>query len=231
MKSDSLWTNCKVCNENISRSSKECPKCGAKLKKLSILHWIGIVFFLLFLIVLANPSAKTNKSNDGMTRVSSSDSASQLSKEQKDFVAVVTQNMAAFQDAKNELQQSVLKDQRRAGLSKALNSRTVTSWVGNISKLETNTEGNAILSIKISPNINITTWNNALSDIASGTLIDKSSRLYNDLLDLSIKDKVAFSGSFFPSPDDFIEENSITIEGSMLDPEYLFRFTSVNQIK
>jgi hypothetical protein len=113
-----------------------------------------------------------------------------------------------------------MRDQRKISLSALLNKYSVKSWVGTINRLETNNEGKGILSVRISPNIEIKTWNNALSDMGSNTLIEKESPVFMNLFDLSNGQKVKFSGNFIPSETDFIEETSITIDGSMMNPEF-----------
>ena len=145
------------------------------------------------------------------------------------FIGVVEKYAKSFRTTKNELQQSTLRDHRKQELSK-INTKVV-SWVGTINQLSTNSEGKAILSVRISPYTEIKTWNNALSDIMANTLIEKGTSLYKVLTTLSTGQKVKFSGSFFPSADDFIEETSMTIQGSMQNPEFLFKFESIELIK
>lgn len=153
-----------------------------------------------------------------------------MPEDQLRFIGVVTEYVSGFKAAKNELQQSAMRDQRKEGILSTLGGYSVSSWVGTINQLETNTEGKAILSVRISPDIEIKTWNNALSDMASNTLIEKGTPVFSSLFNLSSGQRVKFSGSFFPSETDFIEETSMTIDGSMRDPEFLFRFKSVTPI-
>ncbi|MCK9453506.1 MAG: hypothetical protein M0Q90_17575, partial [Bacteroidales bacterium] len=150
--------------------------------------------------------------------------------EQEQFINAIENYVNSFRAAKNELQQYALRDQRKNELAKLMHGRSVSSWVGTISQLGTNTEGKAHLSIRVSPDIEIKTWNNALSDINSNTLIPKGSELYSSLFNLSRGQKVQFSGSFFSSEADYIEEISLTIQGSMRYPEFLFKFKSVKPI-
>jgi len=147
------------------------------------------------------------------------------------FIKTVEKYILSFRGAKNELQESALRDQRKDDIAKTISGRVASSWVGEINQLETNMEGKAILSIKISPDIEIKTWNNAFSDINANTLISKGSALYSSLLELSLNQQVVFSGSFFRSQTDYVEETSMTIEGSMSNPEYLFKFKSVKPLK
>lgn len=236
MGSESLFVKCKTCGKNISKNAKACPHCGEKQKKLSIIHWVGIALVAIFVIGLINapdqPKEASSSSNAAKTSAEVQKEAKiAIPRDQEQFINTVEKYVNGFREAKNELQQSALRDQRKNELAKLIRDRSASSWVGTISQLETNTEGKAILSIRVSPDIEIKTWNNALSDINSNTLIDKGSHLYNSLFDLSRGQQVEFSGSFFSSVTDHIEETSITIQGSMRNPEFLFKFQSVKPLK
>ena len=235
MGSESLFVKCKTCGKDISKNAKACPHCGEKQKKLSIIHWVGIVLVALFVIGLINaPDQPKEASSSANTAKTSAETTKEVKitipSDQEQFINTIENYVNGFRAAKNELQQSALRDQRKNELAKLMRGRSVSSWVGTISQLETNTEGKAILSIRISPDVEIKTWNNALSDINSNTLIAKGSELYSSLFNLSRGQKVQFSGSFFSSETDYIEETSMTIQGSMRNPEFLFKFKSVKPL-
>lgn len=234
MGSESLFTKCKTCGKEISKSAKSCPQCGEKQKKMTFVHWIGVVFLGLILVGIMN--TPEDESSSGEMEASSDAASSERSLEsrmpegQRTFVQVVSDHAAEFGESRNELQESRVRDRRKEAISATLDSRSISFWVGTINQLETNMDGKAILSVRIAPNIDIKTWNNAFSDLSSNTLIEKDSPIYNSLLDLSNGQRVVFSGSFFPSESDFIEETSITIQGSLKNPEFLFQFSSVRPI-
>jgi hypothetical protein len=151
-------------------------------------------------------------------------------KSQSAFVDIVEGYSSQFPAAKNELQESAMRDERRSSILRALGSDlSVDNWIGTITSLETNTEGKGIVSIKVSPNVVLKTWNNAISDIVHNTLIEKNSSSYNALLNLAAGDIVVFSGSFFSSDEDGIYETSVTISGSMQEPEFLFKFNKIEK--
>ena len=182
MGSESLFVKCKTCGKEISKNAKACPHCGEKQKKLSIIHWVGIVLVALFVIGLINapdqPKEASPSSNSAKASAEVQKEAKiAIPRDQEQFINAVEKYVNGFREAKNELQQSALRDQRKNELAKIIRDRSASSWVGTISQLETNTEGKAILSIRVSPDIEIKTWNNALSDINSNTLIEKA-RLY-----------------------------------------------------
>jgi len=238
MNSENLFVNCNACGKELSKASKICPHCGEKRKKNKVLQWVGITFVVLFFIGMfidSDDSTSSEVSKSEVLQVSGTISKSQIEIDipikQKHFVETVETYIDKFSRLTNELQQSLLRDQRKEGISKSIGSLRVNSWVGTINDLATNSEGKATLSVRMSPNISISTWNNAFSDIMSDTLIDKGTSVYKNLLPLSIGSKIKFSGSFFPSELDFIEEKSVTIRGSITSPEFLFKFYSIELIE
>jgi len=235
MGSENLFIKCKTCGKEVSKTAKACPHCGEKLKKLSVIHWIGIVLLSLIVIGVINSPDKNERSgsSEPVAKVAAKIKAQpevSMPIDEVQFINAVEKYVSGFREAKNELQQSALRDQRKKEMSKTIGGRVVSSWIGKINQLETNTEGKAILSIRISSDIEIKTWNNALSDINTNTLISKDSSLYNSLFELSRGQQVVFSGSFFSSQTDYIEETSMTIQGSMRNPEFLFKFKSVRPL-
>ena len=179
---------------------------------------------------------ETDKTSQTPRPPSSTDANSQSSPEhrfpdrQAEFIIEIEEFADAFSGAKNELQESALRKQRADSIAQLLGERSVIDWVGEINKLETTSDGKAILYLRISPQILIATWNNALSDIMDETLIPKEHQAYRTLFNLQQGDWVKFSGSFVPSAEDFIRETSLTIRGSMKSPEFLFRFNSIQTI-
>ena len=234
MSSEKLFVKCSVCRKEISKTAKICPYCGEKYKKISVIQWIGIVFAVLFFIGLFSDPDDTTSSRVSepiVEAISKSQIEINIPIDQEQFNNTIEKYIDRFSGMKNELQQSLLRDQRKQDISKSINSMRVQSWIGTINQLSTNSEGKAILSVKISPDISIKTWNNALSDIMTDTLIEKGTSVYKTLLPLSIGRKVKFSGSFFPSEADYIQETSVTIRGSISSPEFLFKFHSIELVE
>ena len=116
-------------------------------------------------------------------------------------------------------------------LCKMLSSHRVQDWVGTIYELSSNSEGKGVLSVQISDNVYIKTWNNKLSDIGHDTLIDPNSSLFKTLSGLSEGNKIKFSGSFLPSDTDCIREGSLTLSGSMTEPEFIMQFERVQSLQ
>ena len=117
---------------------------------------------------------------------------------------------------------------RTRAICQNLRQISVSDWVGQIDALSSNSDGKGVLEISLAPDIQVKTWNNDFSDTASHTLIDPSSSLFGTVSQMRKGDQVVFSGAFFPSDVDCVKETSVSLAGSMTDPEFLFRFLSVN---
>ena len=104
---------------------------------------------------------------------------------------------------------------------------SVINWPGKVEKLSSNSDGFGVLSIQIAKDISIKTWNNALSDSLERTLIDPSSAIFHQAVVLKEGQKVTFGGQFMPSKTDCIHESSLTLDGSLTKPEFIFRFSNI----
>ncbi|MDL2260013.1 hypothetical protein LJB99_03995 [Deltaproteobacteria bacterium OttesenSCG-928-K17] len=236
--SDALFKDCPKCGEKVHVSKKVCPGCGHKnKKKLRWFHWVLIVFAGLIALSAVGGGEETTSTagaEKSATKPAGSKPASKPQlvqpEDQQRFVETVVSFKKDFRDAKNELQQSSARTKRRQGLADLGLGMSVNDWVGTIRNLETTSEGNAAVSIAIGSDIEIQTWNNEISDIGAGTLISQDTALYDALAQLSRGQKVKFSGSFLRSDEDYYEETSLTIDGSMTQPEFLFKFSDVAKI-
>ena len=234
MKSESLFKTCPKCNKGVPAKAKICPECGHKLKKLSIVHWIGIILASVILISIISASNDESKKSTATAKSNSTTTDTKVlmikPPEQLKLEAVLTDYAGMYKQAKNELQKSLLRTKRKAAISAAINSFEVKDWAGTLSLLETNSDGKGIIEIKLSRNASVGTWNNALSDMLNHTMIEQNSELFEQLLNLSTGTKVYFSGEFFQGEDDYLEESSITEEGSMRRPELIMKFSKVEPI-
>ncbi|OTA15323.1 hypothetical protein Xvie_02820 [Xenorhabdus vietnamensis] len=234
MQSESLFTACPSCGKSVSKSAKVCLNCGHKVKKNRLIKLIIVLVVIFLLFIFIGSSGKEMSSSpakaDSSPKTSSTPKAAALPEFQAQFIQVVSSFFDRYVQASNELQKSSLRVERKEQISKIFPGYSVTSWVGKIKELDTNSDGKAILSVQIASNITIQTWNNELSDIGNNTLIEKGTSVYKSLFPLKVGQKIEFSGSFFPSPEDSFKETSLTSDGSMKEPEFLFKFLSVKPI-
>lgn len=235
MNTQSLWKTCKVCQNSIAKNAKSCPNCGARQPASGKMKWIVLGGLGLLAIGLLNKpevdkeagQSSTASSAGGTITAKSEPPEIKLPAEQAAFIDAVATHRALLEGAKNELQEAMIRDRRRDAIVTALPNVSVERWSGTIRRLETNSEGKAVLSVMIAKDIDLQTWNNALSDIGANTLIEKDDPLYDKLLTASVGAQVLFSGSFFRSSKDGVQENSFTTTGSIRAPEFLFKFADV----
>jgi hypothetical protein len=142
-----------------------------------------------------------------------------------------------FAAAPNDMAKGVIRSERGHTLCSPPSQfiplkGTIRDWTGTVTQLDATGDGRGILSVKIAPAITLQTTNNSFSEAATNTptLIPARSPLLAAVSKLAVGQKVRFSGNLYPSVQDCMEESSITTEGSMTDPEFLFRFTEVAPI-
>jgi hypothetical protein len=148
--------------------------------------------------------------------------------DEQQFIRAVQESRTAFQQAANEMAQGGTRALRRERICQDLTGLEVSGWVSQINKLGSNSDGKGVLEVSLADGVTLATWNNDLSDISDNTLINPASPLFQSLAQMKVGDQVTFSGSFAPSDVDCVREASMTLSGSMTDPDFVFRFSSVS---
>jgi len=191
-----------------------------------LVHWFGITFFgLILLAICAAPERRGDVAVAELRPRSAAAPNPAIPAEQQTFISIVSSARDQYKSLNNEIQKSQARDARRAKLQSI--PLHINGWVGKLVEIDTNSDGLGIVRISIGDDIAIGTWNNALSDMNDGTLIQKGSPVYNSLARLNEGAQVRFSGYFVNSTEDFIKEVSLTQDGSMTDPQFLIRFQSI----
>jgi len=144
------------------------------------------------------------------------------------FISVVQEATQRYKSAENDMAKGGVRAWRKEAICRLLPSLAVDSWNGEIYSLSSNSEGKGVVEIMIAPNIYMKTWNNSLSDSHDHTLIDPNSRVFQVLSGMKKGDHIRFSGSFSPSEADCVGEPSLTQNGSMSEPEFIFQFSAVS---
>lgn len=243
MSTTNLWLPCNACNKSIPVKSNKCPHCSAAQPRAKRKKWLfiglGVFVGLSFLNVFTNSpnEASLEKSDDTARSIETNAKTAKKAEEirlltpdqQRDFVSIVNVFKADFETAKNEIQQSMSRDRRAKEIGDLISSTTISKWFGTIKSIETTSEGKGVLMINVGNNVYVGTWNNALSDYLDGTLIEKSDPVYAALANMKAGDKIIFSGKFIRSHEDGVKERSITIRGSMQEPEFLFKFSNITK--
>ena len=205
------------------------------LKKilLAILAVPAALFVTGFLVSLVSGGAKNQTSlpneNHRSPRIEKqATDAPSLPSDEETFVSTIKSSQVPYKDAPNELKKSALRSGRASSIRTALNGkRKFTNWIGKLESMSTTSDGHAVVSVSIADDLHLKTWNNAVSDVGDKTLIHQDNPMYSVISELKEGTTVRFSGEFLPSKQDFVKEGSISEEGSMTDPEFIVRFSSI----
>jgi len=141
--------------------------------------------------------------------------------DQLQFLSIVEAYGQQYSDAPNELKRSSIAKQRDKALGDATDRGRISGWIGTLERMGTNGDGDAYISIEVGSKAAVKTWNNAVSDVGSRTLIKNGSELYGRIAELNEGMPVVFSGRL-------LDEGSVTESGGMTDPEFIFRFDDVS---
>jgi hypothetical protein len=148
------------------------------------------------------------------------------------FVSAVQEATAAYDAARTETAREGARLQRHGAICATLRDTrgAVKDWVGEIIRFGAADDGRGMLLVSVADHVALGTWDNSAEDeLAGHTLIATRSPLFGALSAMKSGDTVIFSGSFVYDPIDCAREQSLTLEGSMTDPEFLFRFDSVRK--
>lgn len=144
---------------------------------------------------------------------------------QQGFMLIVRDYAKKYKEAENDLQKSALVNERIKAFEKLNGSpRQIKGWYGVLEKMGTTGDGQAYISIRLTPNIlAVSTWNNSFSDGRDKTLIPQTSPMYKKLSAMKVGNFVKFSGRL-KHPTNFLEE------GKMTTPDFLFIFSDIEKI-
>lgn len=143
------------------------------------------------------------------------------------LISIVSQYAAKADSAPNDMAMAGFRHDRAVAVCDLLGGLLISNWTGTIEDIDSTGSGDGVLAVTISPQITLSTSNNNFSNALDQTAIPPGTPLFNKVSAMKVGDKVEFSGQFLQSDQDCIQEGSITTEGSMDDPNYSFRFTSV----
>ena len=149
-----------------------------------------------------------------------------------EFVKAVVDGQLAFNGTTDDFRRGATRPARKQAIcSLALSRNPVAQdWIGRVSTRTTNSDGKGVLGVTLAPNVAATTWNNDLSDIGSKTLIEPGNPMFEAMGAVQKGDWVRFSGRFFTATSDCLTEKSMTLRGSMTDPDFLFSFERLEAI-
>jgi hypothetical protein len=143
------------------------------------------------------------------------------------FISTVSDFRTQYNSGGNEMQRGSTRVFRKDAICERLHDLNVTNWIGKVTRLTTNGDGNGIVNVEIADDLTLETNNNSISDALNPTMISPHSPLFQKVASLHVNQLVRFSGNFFESSSDCILELSLTISGSMNKPEFEFRFSDI----
>jgi hypothetical protein len=157
------------------------------------------------------------------------DHPTQLPSVEVRFISIVSAAQKDSINAANDMQRGGIKANRDKSLCAGITFPEVKDWIGTVINIDSNSDGKGVLAIQIAPGITVKTWNNALSDIGSGTLIDQTSPVFKSASLMKPGQLVQFSGELFPAGEDAcLLESSMTLRGKVESPEFIFKFSSIS---
>lgn len=157
----------------------------------------------------------------------------QKPEQQIHFVNAVANARIAFKGAANDLAKGGIRRERMNVTCAILNNSRLVGWVGELTKLTTNSDGLGVVTVKIGEDVYLKTWNNSLSDISTNSMIDPSSKLFAKLSTLKEGNTVVFDASLFSTPNgpDCFSEASLSLAGSIRSPEFIAKFSDIRTFK
>lgn len=230
MSSETLYDTCDSCNRTVMKSDNKCRHCGQRLNVEKRLGRAALAIGLLVIIVYASMGDSTSSSTSASADSKAQEPSYIVPAEQSAFIEIVEKYREGYRGAGNELVKSEMRDARAMAMMRSDVEQKISQWTGTVIQLDVTGDGEAILRVELANDLTVGTWNNSLSDIGDETLIPRGHPVYRTLRDLKRGDRVTFAGTFLPSELDYYKESSLTLEGSMTDPEYLFRFTRVTPV-
>lgn len=193
-----------------------------EFRKITSFVIIGVFLFLAF------GSSDEDEDDIINTEDDSIKMSIPLPPEQVSFSSLIDSMYNVYLEQPNELKKSSVKKARNNLFKTIKLERKVTNWIGILESMTTNDKGNA--SIEVSLLDSRAEIETADYPITLGT------NLYEYISSLSNGDTVVVCGRFYPSPDymgqyeyEYIYEHSYTESGSMENPEYYFKFKSVEK--
>lgn len=244
---------CKECGQQISTAARSCPQCGApkpttapQNKRANIV--LGAIGVVVLIGVFGRGSEDSKNSSAASSTTSAYSPASSspaptstrvalptnpavaLPPQEQGFIDIVDASRRSYSVAANDMAKGSMRPARARSICGSMRGTSVTDWVGTVTTLSSNSDGDGVLGIEIAKDITLKTWNNSFSDISDNTILHHSSTVYRQAQSMSVGQKVRFSGNFIKQETDCFKESSVTMHGSMTDPEFVFRFTALERL-
>lgn len=146
----------------------------------------------------------------------------------------VAQGRTDAESAETDLQRANVLNVRSDAMCESVPDGAVQNWIGTVVTVDANGEGKAVVVISIEEDIEIGTWNNALSDLTDNTLIEQGTELYASALSLAPGDTVTFSGTLKTGTegnDTCYYASNLTEVMSIDSPDYIINFSELTKVE
>jgi ketosteroid isomerase-like protein len=242
-----MATFCHSCGAKLQINTRFCPECGAALSapapaalteeasQRSNNRWPKIFFgALVALPIVVAIVILANRTPPGGNKVVQEEQAQQnlssvLPSSEASLVRIVTGAQDEARGTQNDMQKGGVKSSRDRAICAAMPSLQVHDWVGTVKTIDSNSDGKGVLAVSIAPDVVVTTWNNSISDFEDHTLIEPGTSVFQTASAMKPGQLATFSGRFFPGTDgDCIKESSITLDGKVASPDFVFQFSDVS---
>lgn len=148
------------------------------------------------------------------------------------FVNAAMQARADWIAAPNDLAKSGMPARRAAALCQALPGLTAAGWRGSIGRIDPdnfpdfNGKKTAHVIIQLTSHVSVSTPAAPLLNNPN-TMVEAGSPIYAAAAALAQGRDVVFSGRFFPDNAGCLQEDSITEDGAMSDPQFKIQLTAL----
>lgn len=150
--------------------------------------------------------------------------------QQLQFIKLAQTAMDVYANASNDLKAGAALSNRNRAMCSLVGAGRVAMWSGTVTTLDSNGDGYGIVTIEIAPDIEVSTWNNAFSDVFDDTLI-KPGPLFDKIVNLEEGQTVRFAGQLRPGTDTCVNDSRLTQAGKVEDPSFIIRFADINAVR
>ena len=157
------------------------------------------------------------------------DLAPKQPRDEAGFTKAVSDARTAYDKAGDD-DRGALQSSRATAICAAVKKPDVQGWVGAVKEIDRDPGGRTLVSIALPDGTLVKTWNNAMSDIEDKTLILAGTPLAAAVGKLAIGDPIRFSGTFFADEPDCYRSSRLSLDQSMTEPSFLFRFTAFDKL-
>lgn len=228
--SEKLYVECSACGRSLLKTAPKCPGCGKsqrfaghKIRRYALFAVVGWITYSAVHGIAMNSEA-INPS------VAETTDVAPIPASQESFVSIAGLYRDQFNANSNPVVRKELRSARAHDLMTEGVGPSVKDWVGTVRSIDVAGEA-ATLSVEIGDHVSLVTWNNRVSDFEDNTLIPRGSDVYRAVMGLQRGDRIFMSGELIPGEADTFKETSLTMDGSMQDPEYLFRFHAISPVQ